>query len=70
MKVHYIDEDPPNKEHLIVLFSKVLQLSKGWFTVKLLRFKSHYQINLSSYPQPKIEHSLLLPELVGTALLS
>ena len=69
--LHFIDEDNPNsQDHLIILFSKVMELNKNWFTVKLARFKSHYQINLISYPNSRVEHSLILPQLVGTALLS
>jgi hypothetical protein len=57
-------------EHQIVLFSRAVQLVKGWFTVRVLRFKSHYRLLLSSYPEPTAEHSLQLPEEVGTALLT
>lgn len=58
------------KDHLIVLFAKTIQLSKHWFTVKVLRFKYHYELKLLSYPYGQIEYQLKLSEDIGTAMLT
>ena len=70
--LHFIDEESESdtRSHLIVLFSKVMKLSKNWYTAKILRYKNHYEIVLNTYSGPSVENTLKLPELIGTALLS
>ncbi len=37
-------EEEGRKEYVIVLWSKLIQLSNTWYTVKFQRMKNHYQI--------------------------
>lgn len=43
-------EEEERKQYTILLWSKVLQLQKSWFTVKFVRYKNHYQIEVAPYP--------------------
>lgn len=53
-----------------MLYSKVVQIAKNWYTFKFLRFKNHYEIKLISYPHPKVEYTLKLAEDIGTSMLT
>ena len=55
---------------MILLWSKVIQLQKNWYSIKFLRFKNHYQIEISPYPDHKITHMIKLTEDIGTAMLT
>lgn len=58
------------REHVITLWEKTVQLQKEWFRVRFLRLKNHYQIELTTYPNPRTTHCLKLPETTATPLLS
>jgi hypothetical protein len=47
-----------------------MELQKSWYTVKFLRLKNHYQIEVSPYPSHTSEYTLKLSEQVGTSMLS
>ncbi len=38
------------------MWSKVVQLNKQWHSVEFSRFKNHYQIDVSPYPEHNIEY--------------
>jgi len=48
----------------------VIQLGKCWYTIRYIRLKNHYQIELISYPTSKIRYSLKLGEKEGTSMLT
>jgi hypothetical protein len=73
LKYYHINskiQEEEKKQYTILLWSKVVQLNKLWHSVKFLRFKNHYQIDVSPYPDHKIEYTIKLAEEVGTAMLS
>lgn len=47
-----------------------MQLQKGWYSLKVSRLKSHYQIDAAPYPNHSPNYSIQLAEDIGTALLS
>jgi hypothetical protein len=48
------------KQHIIILWTKAIQLGKSWYNIQYSRLKDHYQIELVAYLMPKIQYLLRL----------
>ena len=63
-------EEEAGRAHRIVLWSKVVEVAKKWFTFRLVRFKAGYQMSLWAYPGGEAGWVLELSEQAGTELLT